>query len=408
MSKKFIRHHKMKNDTLTEILNAISKGAACKREVQSHTGLSWGKTSEIVNLLLKKQIINFSNDIDRDSTGSGRKSSYFEFSRTSFICMGMELQRHRIITTLINIGGKIIGQNSKLLASSLTLNNLRQNVHDAFEEQLEKSSISEEKVIALSFSLTGAVDSINQVWLQSTHVPDIKNYDFSAVADDFPHLIHFSIEHDIQTRARSVLSNEKWLDDNFVFMHIGGGVGMAIYTQGGFFCGSRGLAGEIGHIPVINVRADTSGRQCSCGQHNCLETFLSDHGLLFFANEEFGIEANDLSTLFSVATQENMDAFYNYIQSYLLNTCITASNLFDPATLIIGGELLEPWLPKLQKDLSPKLQALSWLHSPKQLKCYRMNSCDSSFGVTINAIQPVISKLAAEISIRLKQKKNKN
>jgi len=404
MNKKFIRHQQMKNDTLTEVLNAISKGAACKREVQSHTGLSWGKVSETINLLLEKQIINSSDDIDRESTGAGRKSSYFEFSRTNFLCMGMELQRHRIITTLINIGGKIIGQNSKPLASALALDNLRQNVRAAFDEQLEQSSISEKKVIALSFSLTGAVDSFKQIWLQSPHIPDIRNYDFSSVAADFSHLIHFSIEHDIQTRARSVLSNEEWLDDNFVFMHIGAGVGMAIHTPSGFFCGSRGLAGEIGHIPVMNVLPDSSDRQCSCGQHNCLETFLSDHGLLLFAKEKFGIEANDLSALFATATPENMDAFYNYLQPYLLQAGITAANLFDPATLIIGGELLEPWLPQLQEEFLSKLQAVAWIHSPSQLKCYRMNSCDSAFGVTINAIQPVISKLATEISISFKGK----
>ena len=395
MSKKiFVRHQQMKNDTLTETLRSINRGASCKRDVQSSTGLSWGAVSETVNLLLEKQIINFCEEIGKVPAGAGRRSSHFEFSRTGFLCIGMELQRRQISTTLINMGGRILGRNIKVLDGELTAATLQQYVLAAFDAQLNQSQIAAEKVIALSFSLTGAVDSFNKIWLQSSHVPEIRNYDFGKLAVDFPNLYHLSVEHDIFAKARAVLADKNWQDDNFVFMHIGGGVGMAIHNQNGFFFGSRGLAGEIGHIPVMNAPAGSKSRRCSCGQNNCLEIFLSDHGLLAFAGKKFNIKADNLPALFAAATTGQMNEFYRYLHPYLLQTGITAANLFDPATIIIGGELIEPWLPQLQERLLPELQAAGWIHSPAQLKCYSMSSCNSAFGTVLNSIEPVISLLA--------------
>ena len=395
--KNFVRHQQMKTDILAEVLTAIGRGASCKREVQAAAGLSWGKVSETVNLLLNRGIVVDCNIADRSPVGQGRKSSYFEFSGTDFLVMGMELQRHRIITAVTNPGGKVIGQNVLPFKRALHPENLRDRVFSAWNEQLNRSGITAEKIIALSFSLTGAVDGANKIWRQSSHVPDIRDYDFQPIAAMFPHLLYFSIEHDIPARARSVLRVEKWNDDNFVFMHIGGGVGMAVHNQAGFFTGSRGLAGEIGHIPVMPLPTGSSARLCSCGQTDCLETFLSDRALLAYASEHLGVAAADLPTLFAMATGAQMDAFYAYFYPYLRQAGITAVNLFDPTTLILGGELIEPWLSRLETELLPQLRAASWLHSPEQLKCYRMASCDSAFGTALNAAEPVILQLANKL-----------
>ncbi|MGE4489955.1 MAG: ROK family protein, partial [Kiritimatiellales bacterium] len=131
----------------------------------------------------------------------------------------------------------------------------------------------------------------------------------------------------------------------------------------------------LGHVPVMNPSPGDEKRQCSCGQSNCLETFLSDHGLLDFAGKQFGIEADDLSSLFAAATETQMDAFYRHLHPYLLQAGITAANLFDPATLIIGGELLEPWIGRLESEFLPELQQTTWQGSPARLKCYPMSSC---------------------------------
>jgi glucokinase-like ROK family protein len=58
--------------------------------------------------------------------------------------------------------------------------------------------------------------------------------------------------------------------DNFVCVNVGAGVGTGIIVNGQLFRGALGLAGEIGHIPVM-----VNGPRCRCGRQGCLETLAS-------------------------------------------------------------------------------------------------------------------------------------
>jgi glucokinase len=57
---------------------------------------------------------------------------------------------------------------------------------------------------------------------------------------------------------------------HFVMITLGAGVGGAIVIDGRVHRGSRGLAGELGHICL-----DPNGPWCSCGSRGCLEQYAS-------------------------------------------------------------------------------------------------------------------------------------
>jgi glucokinase len=56
--------------------------------------------------------------------------------------------------------------------------------------------------------------------------------------------------------------------DSFVMITLGAGVGGALVLEGRVFRGTRGLAGEIGHICL-----DAQGPFCTCGSRGCLEQY---------------------------------------------------------------------------------------------------------------------------------------
>lgn len=61
---------------------------------------------------------------------------------------------------------------------------------------------------------------------------------------------------------------------NFIFITLGTGLGSGIVVDGKLMVGHTGFAGELGHI---NVKP--WGRECGCGGHGCLETYVSAPGL---------------------------------------------------------------------------------------------------------------------------------
>ena len=67
---------------------------------------------------------------------------------------------------------------------------------------------------------------------------------------------------------------------NFVLMTLGGGVGSSIFTNGQYYSGGDGFAGEVGHSLAVH-----DGRQCGCGNKGCLEMYCSRKGILMTAQE---------------------------------------------------------------------------------------------------------------------------
>jgi glucokinase len=57
---------------------------------------------------------------------------------------------------------------------------------------------------------------------------------------------------------------------SMAYLNLGTGLAAGLVLNGELWRGSRGTAGEIGHIPV-----DPNGALCSCGQRGCLETIAS-------------------------------------------------------------------------------------------------------------------------------------
>lgn len=62
---------------------------------------------------------------------------------------------------------------------------------------------------------------------------------------------------------------------SFICVALGTGVGGGLVLDNGLFLGSRGAAGEIGHITVV-----PEGRSCNCGNCGCLETEASGPALM--------------------------------------------------------------------------------------------------------------------------------
>jgi len=86
---------------------------------------------------------------------------------------------------------------------------------------------------------------------------------------------------------------------DFVVVSIShGGLGSCFFTNGLPHLGVNGFAGEVGHTCV-----DVNGRECGCGRRGCLETYVSDRGLIKTAEEK--IAASNEPTLLS--EQETLD-----------------------------------------------------------------------------------------------------
>ncbi|MFC9843164.1 ROK family protein [Streptomyces sp. NPDC060223] len=147
---------------------------------------------------------------------------------------------------------------------------------------------------------------------------------------------------------------ELWLGDSTPrdFLHVSAeiGIGAAVLVDGRLLRGTRGFAGELGHVPVR-----PEGPECPCGGRGCLEQYAGEEAVLRAAGLEPG--GDRVGLLAERAAQGDADVRRALRGAgTALGIALTgAVNLLDPETVVLGGALsgLAPWLlPALESELA--------------------------------------------------------
>lgn len=136
--------------------------------------------------------------------------------------------------------------------------------------------------------------------------------------------------------AERFYGNAQSLDD-FAMLDVSVGVGLGVMSGGRLLQGHSGLAGEIGHIAVVE-----NGRQCGCGNRGCLETVASDSALAWRVSRRLGrkIGADRVIEL-ARSGKEDLSAELAETCHYLAVGVAAVINLFNPRTLFIHGRVFD-------------------------------------------------------------------
>ncbi|ALV37215.1 ROK family transcriptional regulator [Streptomyces sp. CdTB01] len=147
---------------------------------------------------------------------------------------------------------------------------------------------------------------------------------------------------------------ELWLGEGTPrdFLHVSAeiGIGAAVVVAGGLLRGTRGFAGELGHVPVR-----PEGPPCPCGGRGCLEQYAGEEAVLRAAGLEPGEDrVGLLANRAADGDTEVRRALHDAGEA--LGIALTgAVNLLDPEGVVLGGALagLAPWLlPSLEAELA--------------------------------------------------------
>ena len=132
---------------------------------------------------------------------------------------------------------------------------------------------------------------------------------------------------------------------NVVVVPIGTGIGAAIIVGGKVITGTRGAAGEVGHIHVD----DEIEQPCGCGAIGCVEQFSSATGLVRMAKK--ALSESDAETslrgLEEITAKDVLDAakagdqiaeqIFDKFANYLGYSLAATAAVIDPEIFILGG-----------------------------------------------------------------------
>ena len=147
---------------------------------------------------------------------------------------------------------------------------------------------------------------------------------------------------------------ELWLGDGtpLDFLHVSAeiGIGGAVVVDGRLLRGTRGFAGELGHVPVR-----PEGPACACGGRGCLEQYAGEEAVLRAAGLTPGEDRVELLAERAAQGDRDVRRALRGAGTALGIALTGAVNLLDPEAVVLGGALaaLAPWLlPSLERELA--------------------------------------------------------
>jgi len=105
---------------------------------------------------------------------------------------------------------------------------------------------------------------------RSPNLPFLENF---PIRDEIEHRLNTFVI--LENDANAAALGEKWMGagtdvDDLVLLTLGTGVGGGIISGGRVLRGAQGMAGELGHLPLI-----AHGNPCGCGSQGCVEKHAS-------------------------------------------------------------------------------------------------------------------------------------
>ena len=122
---------------------------------------------------------------------------------------------------------------------------------------------------------------------------------------------------------------------------LGTGCGGGIAVDGKVHVGPNGVGGEWGHNPLPWATADElPGPACYCGQHGCIETWISGTGLLRDHEQVAGVRLTGSAIAAAAeAGDAAAEASIARLEGRIGRALASVVNLLDPDVIVIGGGL---------------------------------------------------------------------
>ena len=334
------------------ILNKIKEiGPVSRVKLAKITGLSAATVTGITAELIADDLI-FEKETG-DSSG-GRRPILLALNPRGGYAVGIKLTEKYLYGALVNFEGEVIDKQNTAFVSR-TPESAVELIGKLTEQLLENNQISKEKLLGVGVGVAGFVDFDRGLLIQSTFF-GWRNVPFSKLVGERLGVKTY-IDNDVNTLvvAEQLFGAGQNLE-HFITITVGRGVGMGIVVHGQIYRGVNG-AGEFGHITV-----QPGGRQCTCGKRGCLETFVSDEGLLVGGKEACGQSIANVDELLKLAESGNKKAQEVFARAGTI-LGVQIANLITvllPMRIIIGGEgarfgdwLFEPMRQAIAENIMP-------------------------------------------------------
>lgn len=191
---------------------------------------------------------------------------------TPDILIGVDLGYQFIRTAAVSPSGEIIDFRKERQNAEATTTSGRALVDQMISaiDGLIKDHSQKSRVLAIGAGFPGLVEHASFRVVNLPHAPSLNGFDFRG---EFQKAFGVPVYIENNANAMAYAEMQRGIakgENDWLYLHIGAGIGAGLVLDGKLRRGKSGFAGEIGHINI-----DPEGLECGCGSFGCLETVAS-------------------------------------------------------------------------------------------------------------------------------------
>lgn len=256
---------------------------------------------------------------------------------------GVDIGGTTIKIGLFSIDGKLVDkweiQTNKIDNGKYIL----QDIAHVIQNKIALQNLNKNEIIGIGLGVPGPVTKegvvngcVNLGW------------EAQMIEEDFKQMTGLNVK--VGNDANVAVLGETWQGagkgyQDVLMITLGTGVGGGCVLNGKIVSGVHGAGGEIGHMHV----KDNEKSACGCGNHGCLEQYVSATGIVTQARKKllYDERSSSLRKYFSLEAKNIYDEakegdsiaieIVNDVCKILGNSLASVCSVIDPEIIVIGG-----------------------------------------------------------------------
>ena len=311
------------------------RGSVSRADIARHTGLARSTVSGLVGELQRDGLVVEREDATAPSQG-GRPPVLLTLDPRAGAVLGLHFDHPHLRVAVADLDHTIRAEAVRNFDVDHDATTVLDAAAALADELLEEAGVERARLLGAGVGLAGPIDFRTGLVGSSTILPGWVGLDAAAELErrlDLP--VHVDNDANLGALAESVLGAGRDAHD-MAYVMLSSGIGGGLILNRRLYRGAWGTAGEIGHVLV-----DEQGPMCRCGNRGCLEVFAGADALVELLRRSHG---DELTIERMIALARGGDPACQRVIAdagrAVGRAAAALCNQFNPARLVIGGELV--------------------------------------------------------------------
>lgn len=309
----------MKEQNKKLILRTIYENPCSRAALAKATGLTKAAITVLIDELLAEGLVY---ECGAQQSAIGRRPILLKIAGDSLYAIGVNISRRHCELGILNLSGKVLTK-KRFATHTMTPREVLSQIAETVKADIAALQIDPALIRGVGVTTPGPVDYRAKKILTPPRFTAWHNVDLTVLSEQ----LHMPCY--VENVATAYAIGERHFGccvgkNHYISLLVNDGVGAGVFNEA-MYRGNRGLGNEIGHISI-----DYQGKKCTCGNRGCLECYASIPNIL----EESAFSSWQEAMDFGAPDLVEKEA------EYLSVALLSAINLFDLQTVVLGGDLV--------------------------------------------------------------------